>query len=113
MPCEASTFTPCDSSPSLGMTIGSRLGSLRAAADLAIPKTVDRVVVHHPRRLHERVADRRSDEPEPPLLQILAHRVGLRRARRNVAHSADGVHTRFSADESPDVGIERARFLLH
>src|SRR5262245_11834349 len=36
------------------------------------------VIVHQAARLHERVADRRADEPERALLQVPAHRLRLR-----------------------------------
>ena len=36
----------------------------------------DEVVVDQPRRLHQGIADRRADERETALLQILADRVG-------------------------------------
>ena len=39
------------------------------------------MVVDQPARLHERVADRRADEPEAAPLELLAHRLGGRRSR--------------------------------
>jgi len=73
----------------------------------------DEVVVHHAGRLHEGVADRRADEFEAALEQVLAHRVALRRARRDFGHSAAPIHDRAAADKGPEVAIERAELLLH
>src|SRR5262245_31103171 len=51
------------------------------------------VVVDDADRLHERVADGRTDEPEAALQEVLAHRARIL--------------------EAPDVGVEAAEFLLH
>lgn len=40
---------------------------------LAVPETIHRVIVHHARGLHHRVANRRADKLETALEQILAH----------------------------------------
>src|SRR4051794_2682114 len=50
----------------------------------SIAEAVHRVVVHHADRLHEGVANRRADEGEPAALEILAHRIGLRRPGGNL-----------------------------
>src|SRR5262249_30512437 len=81
--------------------------------ELPVPKTVNRVIVHHPRRLHERITDGSSDEAEAALLEILAHRIGLRRAGCDIPELANGVHPRLPTHELPDIRVERASFLLH
>ena len=43
--------------------------------DLAIPVTVDEVIVDHPDGLHVRVHDRRADEAETTLFQVAAERI--------------------------------------
>jgi hypothetical protein len=52
---------------------------------LSVSETTGQVVVHEPRRLHERIANRRSDELETPLDQVLAHRLGLGAHDRNLS----------------------------
>src|SRR3954471_24009287 len=71
------------------------------------------MIVDHAGGLHVGVADGRAYEPEAPRLQVLAHRVGLRRARRNLADAAAPVDLRLAADELPDVLVEGAEFLAH
>ena len=44
------------------------------ARDLAVPEAADDVVVDEAARLHQRVADRRPDEPEAATLQLLRQR---------------------------------------
>jgi hypothetical protein len=46
--------------------------------DLAVAEAADQVIVHHADGLHVRVDDRRADEGEAALLEILAERVGFR-----------------------------------
>src|SRR5919204_2653588 len=76
-------------------------------------KAVDGVVVHHPCRLHERVADRRADEAEATPLQILRQRTRLRRLRGDLRERAPLVDDRLAADERPEVRVERAVLLLY
>jgi len=73
----------------------------------------DQVIVHHARRLHEGIADRRPNESESTLLQILAHRVGLFRPRRDLFVRLPSVQLRTAAHKSPDVGIEAHMLLLN
>src|SRR5258706_8554061 len=44
---------------------------------LAVSETIDKVIVHHPDRLHVGVDDGGADEAESAFLQILAERVRL------------------------------------
>src|SRR6267378_37267 len=69
-------------------------------------KAAREVVVGQPAGLHEGVADGRADEAEPALLQILAHRVRLRRGSGDIAHRAPDAAQRAAADEPPDVLVE-------
>src|SRR5262245_48745070 len=71
--------------------------------ELRIPEAVDRVVVDQPARLHERVTDRRADEAEASLLQILAHRLRLSGLRGQLRELAPLVHERLAVDEAPEV----------
>src|ERR1700680_3231761 len=89
-------------------------GSLTCASTalLRIAENLHRMVVHQPRSLHEGVTDSRADEVEAAFLQILAHRVRFRSARRNSLPQPPGVHSRFAADKLPDVAVERAELPL-
>jgi hypothetical protein len=71
------------------------------------------MVVDHAHRLHECVADRRANKPEPPALQVAAHDSGGFRFRRQVAEGLEMVQDRNSADKTPDVGIEGAKLFLN
>ena len=58
-----------------------------------VPEAIHHMVVDHPDCLHERIADRRTDKPEPPPLQLPAHRDGRRCLRGDIADGrrlADG-----------------------
>ena len=70
--------------------------------DLPMPETVHRVVIDHPYRLHECVADGRSDELEPEALEFLAH--GIRRGRvdRNIRHLFPSILNGNAIDEFPE-----------
>src|ERR1019366_6230044 len=71
------------------------------------------MVVDHPRRLHKRVADGRTDKVETTFLEILAHRIRFGCMRRNLAANPPAIHARLAADKLPDVTIERTELLLH
>src|SRR5579872_719334 len=63
--------------------------------------------------LHERIANRRSDECEAALAQVLAQAVRQRRARRNLRAASPLVAYGFAVDEVPHVGVETSKFLAH
>src|SRR5262245_5478874 len=88
----------------------SRPGSSLSARCSYMAEAGLRVVVGHADRLHVGVHDRRADELEAALQQVLAQRVRLRRLRGDLASLEDD---RLAADEAPDVGVEAAEFLLH
>src|SRR5437660_1086774 len=69
-------------------------------------KAVHDVIVDETAGLHERVADRRPDEPEAALLQVLAHRLRLGGLGRDLAEPLPPVHPRLAADEAPQVLTE-------
>src|SRR4026209_569864 len=78
-----------------------------------MPKAVNRVVVHHADRLHERVADRRANEFESALQEITAQRVRLGSLRRDLRRYPPSIDPGRSPDEPPDVGGEAAKLLLN
>jgi hypothetical protein len=70
------------------------------------------MVVDHPDRLHERVANGRPHEPEPAPLEISGHptrQIGLRRELGERAPPADD---RATVDERPEIRVEASEFLL-
>src|SRR6187455_3867656 len=73
------------------------------SSHVAVPEAVDRMVVDEPARLHERVADRRADEPEATLLHVLAHRLRFRGLGGDLRNRLPAVHDRVAADEAPEV----------
>src|SRR2546426_2087104 len=85
----------------------SGMGLLTEVLHLAVTKAGDEVVVHHAHRLHERIADGRPDEAEAALRQRVAHRVGLPRARREVAEGATAIVFGRPAHEAPEKHAER------
>ena len=64
------------------------------------------MIVHHSSRLHERVTNGASDEFESELFQLLAHGVGLRRARGDFFEGGPAILDRLSADKLPQVFVE-------
>ena len=71
--------------------------------DLGVPEAPDQVVVDEPRGLHQRVADRRPDEPEAAPAEVRAHRLRCVRLGRDRAHLHPRVLDRRPADERPQV----------
>src|SRR5437868_5472159 len=68
-----------------GLDVSLRASSAAASsADLAIPMAPDEMVVHEADCLHQRVADRRADEPEAAAPELLAETVGHVGLRPNV-----------------------------
>src|SRR2546427_8087991 len=49
-------------------------------ADFAVSKALDEVIVYHSDRLHVGIDDRRTDEAESPVLEVLAKCVGFGRS---------------------------------
>src|SRR6185437_14868426 len=103
--------SPCRThNPTLGST-GKQAVHLRSA-NFAVPETLHAVIVRRSHRLHHRIANRRADKLKPALLQFFAQRIRFSRPRR---HSAAGsrILQRTSIDESPQIHVEAAKFLLH
>ena len=53
------------------------LDTVESLPDLAIAETVHQVIVHHPDRLHVGVDDRRTNETESALFEVLAEGIGF------------------------------------
>src|SRR5258708_35055369 len=84
----------------------------RLLVDLPITVTIDEVIVHHSDGLHVRISDRRADEAESAVLEILAECLGFGRSRGNLASSSPAVELGPSADEMPTVGVKVPELLL-
>src|SRR5579875_2721079 len=81
-------------------------------SEMRMSKAVDDVIVHHPDRLHEGVADRRADEPAPVSLQIGAQSMRFRRGSRYVGERAPGVYPGPAIYIAPEEGIEGTELIL-
>src|SRR5687768_17600940 len=80
---------------------GARSGASSApVSHLMVSKAGDEVIVHHPRRLHVRVTDRRADEREAAAHEVLAERVRFRAPWRDLSDACPGVSLRLAADEA-------------
>src|SRR6185369_4747072 len=91
------------------------IGVLRSALllpDLSMSETTNEVVVHHAGGLHVRVNDRRADEAESSVLEVLAERIGLRRSCRNLSHRLPTIELWLTVDEAPTIRIEASKLLL-
>jgi len=94
-------------------TIALRLICVRyPPRDFPITKTIDEVIIHQPSRLHIRIRNRRADEAESSLLEILAECFGFGRSGWNLSRSFPAVEFGLPADELPAVGIKVAELFL-
>src|SRR5438093_6263271 len=71
------------------------------------------MVVHHPDRLHVRVADRRTDELESPTFQRPAHSVRFLGSCGDLLQGWSTANFRSTLRETPDVRVEAPELLLH
>src|SRR2546429_999196 len=85
------------------------LSRLRQPLDLSAPETADEVVVDHPGRLHERVADRRAHEGEAARLEIPAHRMRDLGRRRHPAPLPRPILDGPAVDPPPEAPGEQGR----
>ena len=71
------------------------------------------MIIHHPDRLHERIANGRADKLEAAASQFLAHRVGFCRSGGDLLEALPCVLLRPIADEAPNEAIERTEFFAY
>src|SRR5438445_93362 len=71
------------------------------------------MVVHHPDRLHVRVADCRTDKLEASTLQVLAHFVRFLCSCRDLFQGLPPARFRSTTRETPDVRVEAPELLFH
>src|SRR5256884_1941502 len=98
--------------------IGSLLGccdelssSCREPAHLGVAEALHEMVVDHPHRLHERIADRRAAEPEAALDERGAHPIRFAGPGGQVSQAAAVGLLRPARHEAPPESIERADVL--
>ena len=70
------------------------------------------MVVHHAYSLHERIADRRTNKPESPLLQVPAHGIRFGGLRRHLLQRLPAVHQRLMVHELPEIVAEAPELAL-
>jgi hypothetical protein len=71
------------------------------------------VIIDHAHRLHEGVADGRSNEIKPTLFQVFAHGVRGRSSRGNLLERPWRIHLRLAVHELPNVTIEGTKLFLY
>src|SRR3989304_5299402 len=76
-------------------------------------KAVDQMIVHQTDRLHEGIADRRTDETEAAPAKLMAEGFRLARPGGNLAEAPPAILDRFAAGEGPEEAIEAARVAPH
>src|SRR5215472_531405 len=81
--------------------------------NLSVAEAAYQVVIDHTGGLHQRIANRRADKPEPAFLQILAQGIRLRRLRGHLLMRFPGILPRPTVHESPNISIKRSEFSLH
>jgi hypothetical protein len=93
------SFSSCDWDPVFVFRVSSL--ALARAAEFDMSRTGHEVIVHHSRRLHQRVADCRAYKFKSTLQKIAAHRIGFRGARGHLGRGSPAILDRLSADELP------------
>src|SRR5256885_12259508 len=91
--------------------IGSLLGcgdGRREPTHLGVAEALHEMIVDHSHRLHERVADRRADEPKVAPDERGAHAVRFAGAGRKVAQAAAVELPERAPHKAPQEGGERA-----
>jgi len=84
-----------------------------ALAYLLVAEAAHQVVVHQTGRLHQRINDRRSNEPEATLLQIFAQGRRQGRHRRQLLVLFPFVLNRGASNELPHIFVELSELSLH
>jgi hypothetical protein len=78
--------------------------SLPILPELPITETIDEVIVYHSNGLHVGIHDRRTNETESAMLEILAERIGRERSCRDLSHDLPPVKLWLSVNETPAIG---------
>src|SRR6202035_1132439 len=75
-----------------------------------MPRTSYQLIVHHPGRLHQCVADCRACKFESTPQQVAAHLIGFRGPSRHFAHPSPTVLDRLATNETPQISVEGSEF---
>src|SRR5438105_639655 len=87
------------------------LSPLSRFPQFTVPETFDHMIVHHPHRLHEGVADRAAHKLEPSSLQVLAHGIRFRGFGRDFL-STSGCFALARGQRIPKCTRQTCRFRL-
>ena len=83
------------------------------AAELRVSRTGNEMIVDHAGRLHQRVANRRTDKFKSAPEKIMAHCIGFNCARGHLGHAPPAILDWLPIDEAPKVSVETPEPLLH
>ncbi len=86
---------------------------IAARLNLRIPVAIYGVIVDQPHRLHESIANCRTDEFETAPGQVFAHGIRFGRLCRHLLDGLPGIAARLPAGKPPDIRIEAAKFGLN
>src|SRR6266446_4147019 len=86
--------------------------SLPILPDLPITETIDEVIVYHSNGLHVGIHDRRTNETESAMLEVLAERIGFDRGCRDLSDDLPPVKLWLSVNETPAIGVEASELFL-
>ena len=70
------------------------------------------MVVDHSDRLHQRIANCRSNKLETAACEIATHGIGFGSAHRHLRHSSPAILLGLSADKTPEISVEAAKLFL-
>src|SRR5437899_160121 len=74
--------------------------SLPILLELPITETIDEMIVYHSNGLHVGIHDRRTNETESAMLEVLAERIGFDRSCRYLSHDLPPVKLWLSVNET-------------
>ena len=80
--------------------------------ELPITETIDEMIVYHSNGLHVGIHDRRTNETESAMLEVLAEPIGFGRSCRDLSHDLPPVKPWLSVNETPAIGVEAAKLFL-
>ena len=86
--------------------------SLPILLELPITETIDEMIVYHSNGLHVGIHDRRTNETESAMLEVLAERIGFDRSCRDLSHDLPPVKLWLSVNETPAIGVEAFELFL-
>src|SRR5258708_12808608 len=91
--------------PSRHPSLGGRC-SLRILLELPITETIDEAIDYHPNGLHVGIHDRRTNETESAMLEVLAERIGFARSCRDLPPDLPPVKLCRSLTQTPPIAAQ-------